>query len=298
MSLRLAVRESVVDEPLLQRSHNRFLSFCERLSRNRAAVVGALIVVAIALTAILAPVIAPYGPNEQDFADYLNAPSRTHLFGVDEQGRDLFSRVVYGGRISLQVGIIAVAIATLGGYLCGLPAGYYGGASDTLIMRFMDILLAFPEILLALAVVAILGPALTTVMAAVGIAGIPVYARVVRGSVLSAKEEEYITAARVAGCRSIRIMVRHILPNTVAPVMVLATTGVGAAIITGASLSFLGLGVQPPTAEWGSMLSNGRNYLQHAWWMMTFPGVAIMVTVIAINLFGDGLRDALDPRLR
>jgi peptide/nickel transport system permease protein len=273
-------------------------SFVRRLGRNRAAVVGAVILLLVVLIALFAPLVAPYPPNEQRFENYLLPPSSEHLFGTDEQGRDMFSRVVYGGRVSLRIGLVAVSIAAACGLVLGLVAGYYGRATDALIMRGMDIMLAFPEILLALAVVAILGPALTTVMIAVGIASIPHYTRVVRAAVLAARETEYIEAARVIGCPTPRIIMRHLLPNTLPPVLVMATTGTAAAIITGAALSFLGLGVQPPTPEWGSMLSGGREYLRHAAWLTTFPGLAIVVTVIAINLVGDGLRDALDPRLK
>jgi peptide/nickel transport system permease protein len=282
----------------VRRSKNPFAEFVGRVIRNRAALAGGLVLVLIVLAAICAPLVAPYGPTEQNFADYLSPPSLTHLFGTDEQGRDGLSRVIYGSRISLWIGVIAVSIAVTGGLFFGLLAGYFGGRTDSLIMRGMDIMLAFPEILLALAVVAVLGPALTTVMIAVGIASIPYYTRLVRSSVLVAKEAEYVSAARVIGCPASRIVVRHIMPNSLAPVLVLATTGVAAAIITGAALSFLGLGVQPPTPEWGSMLSVSRNYLQHAPWMATFPGLAIMITVVAINLLGDGVRDALDPRLK
>jgi peptide/nickel transport system permease protein len=272
--------------------------FARRLGRNRAAVVGAVVLLLVLLSAVFAPWIAPYPPNEQRFENYLLPPSSEHLFGTDEQGRDMFSRVLHGGRVSLRIGLVAVAIAAACGLLLGLVAGYYGRKTDTVIMRGMDIMLAFPEILLALAVVAILGPALTTVMIAVGIASIPHYTRVVRAAVLAARESEYIEAAHVIGCPTPRVILRHLLPNTLPPVLVMATTGTAAAIITGAALSFLGLGVQPPTPEWGGMLSGGREYLRHAAWLTTFPGLAIVVTVIAINLVGDGLRDALDPRLK
>ncbi len=272
--------------------------FARRLARNRAAVAGGVILTAMVLIAVFAPVIAPYPPNQQEFADYLLPPSRDHLFGTDEQGRDLFSRVIWGGRISLQIGVIAVAIAATGGLILGLIAGYYGNKADSIVMRAMDVMLAFPEILLALAVVAILGPAITTVMIAVGIASIPHFTRVVRAAVLTIRESEYIEAARVTGSTGPRIVLRHLLPNTLPPVLVLASTMTAAAIITGAALSFLGLGVQPPTPEWGSMLSGGREYLRHAAWITTFPGLAIVITVISINLLGDGLRDALDPRLK
>jgi peptide/nickel transport system permease protein len=273
-------------------------AFAQRVARNRAALAGGILLAIMTSVAILAPLIAPYAPTAQNFADYLLPPGPAHLFGTDEQGRDGLSRVIYGSRISLWIGVVAVSIAAAGGLVLGLLAGYFGGWIDSLIMRGMDVMLAFPEILLALAVAAALGPALTTVMAAVGIASIPYYARVVRSSVLNARESEYVIAARVVGCPDARIMVRHVLPNSLAPVLVLATTGVAAAIITGAALSFLGLGVQPPTPEWGSMLSISRTYLQHAPWMAVFPGLAIMITVVAINLLGDGVRDALDPRLK
>jgi peptide/nickel transport system permease protein len=282
----------------VRRPRNPFAEFFRRVVRNRAALAGGIVLMVIILVAIFAPLVAPYAPTDQNFADYLSPPSPTHLFGTDEQGRDGLSRVIYGSRISLWIGVIAVSIAVTGGLFFGLLAGYFGGRTDSLVMRGMDIMLAFPEILLALAVVAVLGPALTTVMIAVGIASIPYYTRLVRSSVLVAKQAEYISAARVIGCPASQIVIRHIMPNSLAPVLVLATTGVAAAIITGAALSFLGLGVQPPTPEWGSMLSVSRNYLQHAPWMATFPGLAIMITVVAINLLGDGVRDALDPRLK
>lgn len=277
---------------------DQVLGVLRRLGKNRAALAAGVVFLLIVLAAIFAPLVAPYSPNEQQFADYLLPPSRTHLFGTDEQGRDMFSRAVYGGRVSLQIGIIAVTIAASGGMILGLMAGYFGRTVDALIMRLMDIMLAFPEILLALALVAILGPALTSVMIAVGISSIPHYARVTRASVLEAREAEYVEAAHVVGCTSWRVVFRHLLPNAIAPVLVLATTGTAAAIITGAALSFLGLGVQPPTPEWGNMLSGGRDYLRHAPWLTIFPGIAIMVTVVAINIVGDGLRDALDPRLK
>jgi peptide/nickel transport system permease protein len=210
----------------------------------------------------------------------------------------VLSRVIYGGRVSLRIGFIAVSIAMASGVALGLIAGYYEGWTGTFIMRWMDVMLAFPSILLALAIVSVLGSGITPLMVAVGIASIPQFTRVAQASVLSTKDLDYVQAAQVVGCSPAQILVRHILPNIFAPIMVLATTGVAAAIITGAALSFLGLGAQPPTPEWGSMLSNGRVYMEKAPWMMVFPGLAIMVTVMSINLFGDALRDALDPRLK
>ncbi len=276
----------------------RVAMFIRRLARNRAAVAGGVIVVVVALAAILAPVVSPSAPDALDFAAYLTPPGGAHLFGTDEQGRDVLSRVIFGGRVSLRIGFIAVSIAMASGVALGLIAGYYERGTGVVIMRSMDVMLAFPSILLALAIVAVLGSGITPLMVAVGIASIPQFTRVAQASVLSAKEADYVQAAMVLGCSAPRILVRHILPNIFAPIMVLATTGVAAAIITGAALSFLGLGAQPPTPEWGSMLSNGRVYMEKAPWMMIFPGLAIMVTVMSINLLGDGLRDALDPRLK
>lgn len=268
-----------------------------QLVRNRAAVIGAATIGLLITVAILAPLIAPYDPIKQS-RDNLAPPSLAHLMGTDLVGRDIFSRVLHGARLSLQVGLISVSIGAVSGVLLGLFAGYYGSWLDMLEMRLIDILLAFPGLLLALSIITILGPSLTNLMIAVGISSIPEYARLVRGAVLSTKANVYVDAAHVVGCRGTRVMFRHILPNVVASVIVLATLGVGRAILLGAALSFLGLGAQPPTPEWGAMLSSGRDYLRRAWWVTTFPGVAITITVLAVNMLGDGLRDALDPRLR
>jgi len=269
-----------------------------RLWRNPGAAVGAVVLTAMVLLAVFAPVIAPYDPIAQDSQAIRARPSADHLFGADTFGRDIFSRVLYGGRQSLPVGLVAVAIAAVAGVALGLVAGYYGRWVDGVIMRCVDLMLAFPGILLAMALVAILGTSLFNLMLAVGIASIPEYTRVVRGTVLSAREAEYVTAARVSGARDSTLMLRHILPNVLPPVIVLATLGIAGAIILGSTLSFLGLGIKPPEAEWGNMLSDGRSMMRHFWWVSFFPGLAIMVTVLAINLVGDGLRDALDPRLR
>jgi peptide/nickel transport system permease protein len=269
-----------------------------RLGRNPGAVAGVVVLAVIVLLAVFAPVVAPYDPIEQNSQAIRARPSREHLFGADTFGRDVFSRVLYGGRQSLPVGLVAVGIAAVVGVAFGLIAGYRGGWIDSVIMRAVDMMLAFPGILLAMSIVAILGTSLFNLMLAVGIASIPEYTRVVRGSVLSVREMEYVTAARVSGARDRAVMLRHILPNVLPPIIVLATLGVAGAIILGSTLSFLGLGIQPPTAEWGNMLSDGRSMMRHFWWVSFFPGLAIMLTVLAINLLGDGLRDALDPRLR
>ena len=266
--------------------------------RNRGAVLGVLVVGVLVAAAVLAPVLAPYDPTLTDADRVLRAPGGAHLLGTDQYGRDVLSRILHGASASLQVGIIAVGIAASGGMLLGLLSGYYGRWIDLVVMRVIDVMLAFPTILLALGIVAVLRPSLNNVMLAIGIAGVPVYTRLVRGQVLATKALAYVEAARTTGCRDARIVARHILPNVVAPVIVVATLGVAGAILTGAALSFLGLGAQPPSSEWGAMLSDGRAFLRRAWWVTTFPGLAITVTVLAINMVGDGLRDALDPRLK
>jgi len=269
-----------------------------RIRRNPGALAGLIVLVAIVLCAIFAPVIAPDDPIAQDTQAIRQHPSWSHPFGTDNFGRDIFSRVIYGGRHSLPVGLIAVGIAGVVGVVTGLIAGYYGRWIDTITMRVVDMMLAFPGILFAMSIVAILGTSLFNLMLAVGISSIPEYTRVVRGSVLSTREMEYIIAARVSGANGRRVMLRHILPNILPPIIVLATLGIAGAIILGSTLSFLGLGIQPPTPEWGNMMSDGRTMMRHYWWVSFFPGLAIMLTVLSINLLGDGLRDALDPRLR
>lgn len=269
----------------------------ERLLHNRGALLGLVILLALILAAIFAPLITHYPPVQLNPLDRLKPPSLVHWFGTDAFGQDVYTRVIYGGRISLQVGFIAVIIAVLIGVPLGLVAGYYGRWADSTVMRLVDVMLAFPGILLALVIIAILGPSLINVMIAVGVSASPTYARVVRGSVLQTKEQAYIEASRQSGARVWRTLLVHVFPNILGPIVVIATLGVANAIIAGAALSFLGLGAGPPTPEWGLMLSDGRNYLRQAWWVSTFPGLAIMVTVLSINLLGDGLRDALDPRL-
>ncbi len=269
-----------------------------RLRRNRAAIVGGVIVLLFVFIAIFAPWLSPYPPNEGDLTKRLKPPCREHLLGTDPLGRDLLSRVIYGARISLQIQIISVSIALVVGTLLGMIGGYYGGRLDNLIMRLMDILLAFPGIFLAISIIAVLGPGLTNLMLAAGIYSIPQFARIVRGSVISLKEKEFIEAARAVGERDFDILFRYLLPNSMAPIIVQTTLRMATVLLTASGLSFLGLGVQPPTAEWGAMLSNARAYLITAPHVATVPGLAIMLVVMGFNLFGDGLRDSLDPRLR
>jgi peptide/nickel transport system permease protein len=268
-----------------------------RLAHHKGALIGLAVLGFLLFIAISAPLISPYDPIETT-GNTLQAPSRDHLFGTDNIGRDIFSRVVFGSRISLQMGLIAVAIGAGTGTVVGILAGMYGHWVDTTLMRLIDALMAFPGILLALAIAAILGPGLTNAMIAVGIASIPIYARIVRSSVLQVKETPYVEAARSIGCSNLRVTTHHVTPNVLTPILVVATLGVAQAILVGASLSFLGLGAQPPTPEWGAILSQGRQFMRTAWWVMLFPGVAITLTVMAANLLGDGLRDALDPRLK
>lgn len=271
-----------------------------RLKRNKMAIVGLIILVILFLLAIFADVIADYDNVviKQNLAHRLQGPSAAHWLGTDEFGRDIFARLVHGTRVSLKVGIVAVGISIVIGGILGAVAGYYGGKLDNIIMRVMDIFLAVPSILLAIAIVSALGPSIVNLMLAISISSVPSYARIVRASVLSIRDQEFIEAARAIGASNMRIIFRHIIPNSLAPVIVQATLGVASAILSTAGLSFIGLGIQPPAPEWGSMLSGGRQYLRYAWWVTTFPGVAIMITILSLNLLGDGLRDALDPRLK
>jgi peptide/nickel transport system permease protein len=276
----------------------QFREVLRRLRRNRAAIAGGIIVLLFVAVALLAPFIVPYPPNEGDLAKRLSPPSREHLLGTDPLGRDLLSRVIYGARISLQIQVVSVAIALVVGTMLGLLGGYYGGAIDHVIMRLMDILLAFPGIFLAISIIAVLGPGLVNLMLAAGTYSVPQFARIVRGSVLSLKEKEFIEAARAVGESDGSILFRYILPNSMAPIIIQTTLRMATVLLTASGLSFLGLGVQPPTAEWGAMLSNARAYLITAPHVATVPGLAIMLVVMGFNLFGDGLRDSLDPRLK
>jgi peptide/nickel transport system permease protein len=269
-----------------------------RLRRNRAAMAGLAIVVLFAGLAAFAPLAAPDDPIAQDLDARLLPPSGRYLLGTDDLGRDLLSRIIYGGRVSLSVGIVSVGLALAVGTLLGLVAGFYGRWADSLTMRIMDIMLAFPATLLAIFIVGIRGPGLNNAMLAIGVINIPIFARIVRASVLRVRQEDFVEAARALGASQRRILGRHVFPNALAPIIVQTTLAIGAAILEAAGLSFLGLGAQAPTPEWGAMLTNTREFLRDAPWAATFPGIAILLTVVAFNLLGDGLRDALDPRLR
>ncbi len=284
--------------PPARRPRGLWSDAAARLVQNRGAAAGGLVFLLIVAVAAAAPRLAPDNPIGLNVSESLEPPGAHHWLGTDQFGRDILSRIIYGARVSVAMGFVAVAISVAGGSILGLLSGYYGGNVDMAIMRVVDVMLAFPGILLALVIIAVLGPNLGSAMVAVGISGMPVFIRVVRGSALAVRELQYVEAARVAGCGDVRIIFRHVLPNVLAPVIVLVTHGIPGAIISGAALSYLGLGIRPPTPDWGAMLSEGRSFMSTAWWLSTFPGLAIVTIVLAINLFGDGLRDALDPRLK
>lgn len=275
-----------------------FGDFFYRLKKNRLAMFGLYFILLLVLCAIFADFIAPYSYSKQQFSYLFQKPSPQFWLGTDEYGRDIFSRIIYGTRISLLVGFIAVGIAMVVGGFLGAVAGYYGGIIGSLIMRSMDVLLSVPQILLAIAIAASLGPGLVNLMIAVGISEIPKYARVIQSSVISTRGLEYVEAARGLGASDFRVIFRHIIPNSMAPILVQSTLGVASAILSAAGLSFIGLGIQPPTPEWGAMLSGGRMFIRDYPHMMFFPGLAIMFTILALNFLGDGLRDALDPKLK
>ncbi len=274
------------------------LSFCRRFAKSKSALFGLILVLLVLITAIFAPQLAPGDPYAINLMKRLAPPSGEELLGRDDFGRDILSRIIYGSRVSLQVGIASTLVALGIGVPLGLVAGYYGGRIDNLIMRFLDIMMAFPSILLALTLVAAFGASMISIILAIGVVSVPKYARITRSSALTVKSMEYIDAATVLGSSTFRVLFKHILPNCVAPIIVYATMGMAGAILTEAGLSFLGMGTQPPTPSWGGMLANGREFLRTAPHIATFPGIAIMLTVLGFNLLGDGLRDVLDPRLK
>lgn len=295
-----ALPETNVDLNRKYKRRSQVVDVWIRFKKNRAATIGMIILFVIIGTSLSADIIADYDTQvkKQNIVRMLEPPSREHIFGLDEFGRDIFARIVHGSRVSLQVGVVAVMISLFIGGSLGAIAGYYGGTVDHVIMRFMDIVLAIPNIMLAITIMAALGSSMFNLMISIGLASLPNYARIVRSSVLSVKDQEFIEAAHAIGARDTTIIVREILPNCMAPIIVQVTLNVATAILSTSTLSFIGLGIQPPAPEWGNMLSGGRPYLRDAPHLCIFPGLAIMVTILSLNLLGDGLRDALDPKLK
>lgn len=269
----------------------------KRFRRNKLSIIALLVVIMMFLIAFSAPLIAPYDPYSIDVHNVFSPPSKEHPFGTDELGRDVLSRMIWGSRVSLQVGFLAVGIAIILGTILGSIAGYYGGRIDSIIMRFVDIMLAFPTLFLILAVISILEPSIYNIMIIIGLTGWMDVARLVRAEFLTIKERDFVLAAKVAGASNIRIIFNHILPNALSPVFVAATFGIAGAVLIESGLSFLGLGVQPPNPSWGNIITSGKDNIEVAWWLSLFPGLAILVTVLSYNLVGEGLRDSLDPRL-
>lgn len=282
----------------MKNKNSEFHVFCRMFFKNKLAVAGLITLILIVLIAVGADFLAPYDYTEQNLSNMKQIPSMEHLFGTDEFGRDILSRVIYGARQSLIIGFGSIVIAAIVGGLIGLISGYYGGWIDNFCMRIMDVMMAIPGMLFAIAIVAALGSNLRNLLIAIAIAKLPNYARIMRATVLSAKEQEYVTASRVMGIPDWRILLQDILPNSLSPMIVQSTLGIAFAILTAAGMSFMGLGIQPPTPEWGAMISTAKNYIRDYPHMVIFPGMAIMITILALNLLGDGLRDALDPKLR
>jgi peptide/nickel transport system permease protein len=279
-------------------ANSLFLDTLRRLSRNRLAVAGGAVILALALVSAFPALFSPVDPSRIDTGNMLAAPSSAHPLGTDELGRDVLSRMVHGAHISLQVGFVSMGIATAIGLCMGLAAGYFGGWTDAVISRFIEIMLCFPTFFLILSVIAFLGPSILNIMAVIGLTGWMGVARLVRAETLSLKERDFVAAARAQGAGSARIIVRHILPNALAPVLVSATLGVAGAILVESGLSFLGIGVQPPTPSWGNILTSGKDNIEFAWWLSVYPGLAILVTVLGYNLLGEGIQEAVDPRLK
>jgi peptide/nickel transport system permease protein len=281
-------------ESLKRETH--FTIALRRMKKNKGALTGTAIIFSIILTAVFARYISPYDPFEQDFANMFLSPSLEHPFGTDQYGRDVATRIIYGARYDLMIGVAVVSIHFVVGVSLGLIAGFYGGIVETVIMRIVDVMLSIPSVVLALTIAGFLGGGIQNVIIAVGVIGWRDYTRLVRAEVLSAKESVFVEAAHAIGCSDLRIIVRHIMPHVIAPVIAYTSLGIATAILWSAALSFLGLGAQPPTPEWGALLADGREFMQDAWWIATFPGLAIMATIIGFNFFGDALRSALDPK--
>ncbi|TVY11689.1 nickel transporter permease [Paenibacillus cremeus] len=285
-------------EAVMYATRSPWSMMVSRFKKNKRAMVGLWMAVLFIVVALLARWIAPYDPTAQNMQVMLESPSFSHPFGTDEFGRDILSRIIYGAQISLMIGIVGVLISVVFGVALGTISGYFGGKLDTLIMRIMDIFMAFPSFLLALAIVSVLGPGMSNLMIAIGIFSVPTFARISRSSVIAVMNKEYIEAAKAMGGAHTFIIFKHIIPNSIAPIIVLSTMRIATAILTASGLSFLGMGAQPPTPEWGAMLSTGREYLRTAPHVSTIPGLAIMFMVLAFNMLGDGLRDALDPKMK
>jgi len=281
-----------------EKRKSQFYEIWRRMRKNRMAMIGLIIILLLFLSAVFAGFLAPYGIDDQNTKERFLGPSLQHLFGTDQYGRDIFSRVLYGGRISLTIGLVSTSISGFFGIILGSIAGYYGGRLDNVIMRILDVFMSLPTMLTAIVVSAVLGPGIGNCMLALGIATTPRFARVVRGPILQIRNQEYIEAAHAIDLSTPQIIWKHILPNVLAPIIVQATLYIAGAVIAAAGLSFVGLGVQPPSSEWGAMLSAGRAYIRDCWWIVTFPGIAILLTCFSLNVLGDGLRDALDPRLK
>lgn len=292
----MAIKESSEKKDLPQSEEkNKFKVFVKRARKNKAFMIGGSIIFVFLIMALMPDVIAPYNPLEKNMELRLTSPNASHWLGTDDFGRDILSRIIHGAQISFEYGLLAVAISMIAGSTIGVLAGYFGGKLDEILMRIVDVILAFPSVLLAILIVAILGPKLENAMIAIGIVNTPSYARLLRSSTLVIKNNEYIESSIANGAGHIRIIFNHILPNCMTPIIVQATLGIGGAILEMAGLSFLGLGAQPPTPEWGAMLNNAREFIQSAPWVITFPGIAIILAVLSFNLLGDGLRDLLDP---
>ena len=286
------------EEEMLNVPQGSWAEIWYELKRNRRAMFGLFFILFLTITAIFADQIAPYGMREQNLSNALQFPNTTHWLGTDDLGRDILSRMIYGTRVSLTVGVSAVAVSLIIGGILGVVAGYYKGWIDTLIMRFCDILLSIPSILLAIAIVASLGSNLQNLIIAIGISSIPVFARIIRSGVISVKEQEYIEASEALGANDIRIIFKHILPNILSPIIVQSSMGIASAILSAVGLGFIGLGLEASIAEWGTMLNAGRGYIRTHYYLTLYPGLLIMLTVLSFNLLGDGLRDAIDPKMR
>ncbi|HEV2358359.1 MAG TPA: ABC transporter permease [bacterium] len=293
-----SIRVSGTASPRAERAFRHPLAVARRLARNRAAMAGFAVLLVMGLTALLAGALLPYGADTADLNAVLQSPTVAHPFGTDQLGRDILARIIYGGRISLLIGVLAVGVGAVIGVPFGVVSGFYGGRTDALIQRAVDVMLSFPGFLLALTLISLLGVGPRNVVLSVGIASVPVYIRLVRAVTLSLRELAYVESARAIGLSDLRIMLRHVLPNTAAPIIVQSSLQLGTALLTAAGLGFLGIGVTPPTPEWGTMLGEAQTYVLAAWYMGTFPGLAIFAAVMAFNLLGDGLRDALDPRMK